>query len=91
VLNHWHVASSRICAPHQVACPRRQTFIGHHIGAVANPRQVVVAYIEPVVGAGRHNRVRVSRLAVARRGPRAGQAPRPATAAEQRADRAGRR
>jgi hypothetical protein len=89
-LNRWPVPSDRVCAPHPPACTRHQTFIGDYIGAVATRRRVVVAYIEPVVGAGRHNRVLVSRLAVGRRAPLARQSARAETAAARRTH-AGRR
>jgi hypothetical protein len=65
-LNAWRVPSHRVCAPHPPACTERQTFIGDYIGAVATRKLLTVSYIEPVVGAHRHNRVLVSRLAVAR-------------------------
>jgi hypothetical protein len=73
-LNRWPIPSERVCAPHfGASCTRRQTFIGDYIGAVGARRRVVVAYIQPLVAAGRYNRVLVSRLTVGRRVPRAGQ------------------
>lgn len=61
-LNRWPVPSDRICAPHPPACTQGQTFIGDYIGAVATRKRIAVAYIEPVVTPGRHNRVLVSVL-----------------------------
>ena len=56
-LIEWPVPSDRICAPHPPDCTDGQTFIGDYIGAVATPRQVVVAAIEPVVDGGYNNAV----------------------------------